>query len=192
MKSGIYSFILFLLLILSACNYGIETNQNVMEDGEINVAAEEGPEEVPGSIGMGVETFRKQFNEALLVEGSLPELEVSNGAVQNTFSHELHPGFMIGGIENKLDKSVRSVDVMMYPNDTELEFVDRIRMQYYLSESLICAVSPSYSEEEVANILSEIKIRENVDEEFGEGDIYYGGFHYINMNPGLIIESEEE
>lgn len=155
-------------------------------------------EEIHNSIGLNSEEFRTNFNKELtsvLVKNvplEIPSLEINKGPVQDTFNYEITPGFSINGVINHKDASIRSVDVSLNPNTSELEYPDRTILHYLLSKRLIKAVSPTLTDEEINSLLENIHLPENYEDDFGKGETVHNGLRYIHLNPGLIIESEKD
>ncbi|ANF95657.1 hypothetical protein [Paenibacillus bovis] len=79
------------------------------------VAKEAATNAIPGTIGMTPDQFRTAFNKSSTEIGMdmhLPKLNISSGAVQNTFQYMLSDNIALTGTINKADSSIREINLL--------------------------------------------------------------------------------
>ncbi|WP_336769589.1 hypothetical protein [Bacillus bombysepticus] len=121
-------------------------------------------EEKIDSLLINAETFQKQFNDAAIrlnSSYSLPNLQVENGQVYNTFSYNFNNGFFIIGSVNKSDNTIKELSLHLEPNKSTEEFLPRMKTNYILSKIMIYSVTPDISEKELQTILTNLNLFED-------------------------------
>ncbi|QLG39960.1 MULTISPECIES: hypothetical protein [unclassified Paenibacillus] len=143
----------------------IVTEKSVAKTQEVKVAKENVKKqdqkelEIPGSLNMTPEEFRKSFNKRAQEIGNSKlkigkKLEIQKGAVQDVFQYIITDYIGITGSINKADGSVRDVTMIGQGNGTMTSGADIV-----LAIGLvILSVNPDVPASSVANILSDMHI----------------------------------
>ncbi|WP_339166080.1 hypothetical protein MKX75_16790 [Paenibacillus sp. FSL R5-0341] len=120
---------------------------------------EEKKVEIPGSLGMTPEEFRKSFNKRATEIGNSKlkigkKLEVQTGAVQDVFQYMITDYIGITGSINKADGSVRDVTMIGQGDGTVTSGADIVLAMGLV----ILSVNPDLPASSVANVLSDMNI----------------------------------
>ncbi|PZT54114.1 hypothetical protein [Paenibacillus silvae] len=115
--------------------------------------------DIPGSLNMTPEEFRKSFNKRAQEIGNSKlkigkKLEVQEGAVQDVFQYMITDYIGITGSINKADGSVRDVTMIGQGNGTITSGADIVLAMGLV----ILSVNPDVPASSVANILSDMHI----------------------------------
>ncbi|WP_144508186.1 hypothetical protein [Bacillus thuringiensis] len=180
----------FLTLTTIISGYGCSAST---QKGEIaNTTQEKNKGERVRSLLLTPDTLQKQFNEAALKFNSsysLPQLQLENGQMFDTFSYDFNNGFNIVGSVNKSNKTIHELSLHLDPNKSNEEFLPRMKTYYTLSKIMITSVTPNISDDELNTILTNLNLFED---EFTPQDkpgyyrtdkLYYernGALFYIN------------
>jgi len=162
----------------------IEAEEKAKADAE---EAKKKAEEIPHSIGMNADQFKKAFNEASNSIGTdlkIGNLKIEEGPMQNTFNHSFTKNLSMVGIVNKIDGSVRSVTFIGAGDGTAKSGADII-----LSMGLaIMTTNPELSENDRGNILRELGLMDGGDVLNLDKDTIRNGIKYsLNTSKELGI-----
>lgn len=164
-KKMLISFLTVTTILSSyGCSTSTQKDESVNTNQFDSKSSTKNKEEKIDSLLINADTFQKQFNDAALKLNSsytLPQLQVENGQVFDTFSYNFNNGFFIIGSVNKSDNTIRELSLQLEPNKSTESYLPRMKTYYILSKIMIYSVTPDISENELQTILTNLNFFED-------------------------------